>query len=301
MDRLEAMSFLLAVVDAGSLSAASRKLRVPLATVSRKISLLETHLKARLLTRSNRQVVLTEAGRSFVTACRRIVQDVAEAEREATGEYKTPKGQLLLSAPIALGRLYLLPIVTEFLKKHPHIDVRMALVDRRLNLVEDRIDVALRVGELLDSSLKAKKVGTVRRVVCASPAYLEHRGSPTHPGDLKNYDCITFENTISADEWIFDIGKTDKAFPIHSRLVVSTAEAAIDAAVAGLGLTRAIDYQIDSLRRAGALTLALEAFRSPPKPVHLIYAGGAHLPLKTRAFLDYATPRLNKAFRALLE
>ena len=138
----------------------------------------------------------------------------------------------------------------------------------------------------------------MRRVVCASPAYLERRGSPTHPGDLQKHDCITFENTISADEWIFNLGKTEKPFPIHSRLVVSTAEAAIDAAIAGLGLTRAIDYQIDSQRRAGALALVLEAFKSPPKPVHLIY-GGMHLPLKTRTFLDYAIPRLKKAFRAL--
>ena len=298
MDRLEAMSFFLTVVDAGSLSAASRKLRVPLATVSRKISALEGHLKTRLLTRSNRQVVLTEAGSAFVIACRRIVQDIAEAEREASGEYDIPKGQLFLSAPIALGRLYLLPIVTDFLKEHPSIDVRMALVDRRMNLVEEQVDIALRVGELTDSSLKATKVGAVRRVVCASPTYLERRGSPAYPADLQKHDCITFENTISADEWIFNLGGTEKPFPIHSRLVVSTAEAAIDAAIAGLGLTRAIDYQIDSPRRAGALALALEAFKSPPKPVHLIY-GGTHLPLKTRAFLDYAIPRLKKAFRAL--
>ena len=301
MDRFEAMSVFLAVVEAGSLSAASRNLRVPLATVSRKISELEVHLKARLLTRSNRQIALTEAGKSFVVACRRIVEDVAEAERETSGEYRTPKGQLLLSAPIALGRLYLLPIVTDFLKAHPSIDVRMALVDRRLNLVEDRIDVALRLGELLDSSLRAKKVGIVRRVVCASPAYLDRRGAPEHPDDLKDHDCITFENTISSKEWTFDIGKIETAFPIHSRLVVSTAEAAIDAAVAGLGLTRAIDYQIDSLRRPGALTLVLEAFKAPPKPVHLIYEGGTHLPLKTRTFLDYAVPRLKKAFRALAD
>ena len=301
MDRIEAMSVFLAVAEAGSLSAASRKLRVPLATVSRKISELESHLKARLFTRSNRQIVLTEAGRSFVVACRRIVQDVGEAEREASGEYATPKGQLLLSAPIALGRLYLLPIVTDFLKEHPSIDVRMALVDRRLNLVEERIDVALRVGKLLDSSLVAKKVGSVRRVVCASSDYLDRRGTPKHPGELKDHDCITFENTISSEQWTFDIAKAEKAFPIHSRLIVSTAEAAIDAAVAGLGLTRAIDYQIDAQRRTGAVTLVLEGFKSPPKPVHLIYEGGTHLPLKTRTFLDYAAPRLKTAFRALAE
>ena len=250
MDRVEAMTVFLAVVEAGSLSAASRKLRMPLATVSRKISELEAHLKVRLLTRSNRQVTPTEAGRSFVGASRRIVQDVGEAEREASGEYRTPKGELFLSAPIALGRLYLLPIVTEFLRDYPSIDIRMALVDRRLNLIEDRIDVALRVGELADSKRVAKKVGTVRRVVCASPDYLARRGVPQEPSDLIDHDCITFENTISGEVWNFHTGKAEKPFPIHSRLIVSTAEAAIDAAVAGLGITRAIDYQIDQLCRA---------------------------------------------------
>jgi DNA-binding transcriptional LysR family regulator len=299
MDRLEAMSLFLAVVDAGSLSAASRKMRMPLATVSRKISDLEAHLNARLLTRSNRRVAPTEAGRSFLQACRRIVQDVGEAERQASGEYRKPQGELILSAPIALGRLYLLPVVATFLQDHPSIDVRMVLADRRLNLVDERIDVALRVGELSDSSQLAKKVGAVRRVVCASPGYLARRGAPQDPGDLIHHDCITFENTISGHAWRFETGRSEREVPIHSRLIVSTAEAAIDAAVSGLGITRAIDYQINHLRQAGALTLILETFKSPPKPVHLIYSGGRHLPVKIGAFLDYATPRLKKAFREL--
>jgi len=299
MDRLDAMTVLLAVADAGSISAASRKLRVPLATISRKVSELETHLKARLLMRSNRRVKLTEAGQAFVAASRRILQDVGEAERAASGEYKVPKGELVLSAPIALGRLYLLPVVTDFLREYPSIDVRMMLADRRLNLVEDHIDVGLRVGKLEDSSLKAKKVGTVRRVVCASPEYLERRGVPRTPEDLKNHDCITFENTLSSQTWTFPVGKTEKDFPVHSRLVVSTAEAAVEAAIAGIGLTRMLDYQIAVQRRAGTLKLVLESFRSPPKPVHLIFEGSRHLPLKTRTFIDFAAPRLKKAIEGI--
>ena len=299
MDRLEAMSVFIAVVEAGSLSAASRRLHIPLATVSRKISELEAHLKARLLTRSNRQIVPTEAGRSFFVACRRIVQDADAAEREASGEYRMPKGQLLLTAPIALGRLYLLPIVSDFLKEHPDIDVRLALADHRLNLVEDRIDVALRAGKLRDSSSVATKVGAIRRLVCASPAYLVRRGTPTHPDDLKDHDLITFENTVSPQEWTFIVGKSERSFPIHSRLVVSTAEAAVDAAVSGLGLAHTIDYQIHALRRAAALTVALETFMPPAYPVYLIYDRSAKLPSKTRTFLDYATVRLKKALRAL--
>ena len=301
MDRLEAMSVFIAVVEAGSLSAASRKLHVPLATVSRKISELERHLKARLLTRSNRQITTTAAGKSFLVACRRIVQDMDEAEREASGEHRMPKGQLLLTAPIALGRLYLLPIVSDFLKEYPGINVRLELADRRLNLVEDRIDVALRAGNLRDSSSVATKVGAIRRLVCASPAYLARRGTPKHPDDLKHHDLITFENVVSSQQWTFIMGKSERSFPIRSRLVVNTADAAVDAAVLGLGLAHTIDYQIHALRRAGALTVVLEAFMPPTYPVYLIYDRSAQLPSKTRTFLDYATVRLKKALRALAE
>jgi DNA-binding transcriptional LysR family regulator len=301
MDRLEAMTLLVAVAEAGSISAASRKLRAPLATISRKISELEKHLNARLLMRSARNVVLTESGRSFLAASRRILADLDDAERDAASATKTLKGELVLSAPIALGRFYLLPVVADFLKDHPNIDVRMMLADRRLSMIEDRIDVGLRVGELNDFSLVAKKVGTVRRVVCASPSYLERRGAPKSPEDLKDHDCITFENTLSSQSWVFKIGKTEKSFPIHSRLVVSTAEAATDAAVSGLGLTRMLDYQIELQRRAGSLKLVLESFRSPSKPVHLIYEAGRHLPLKIRAFLDFAAPRLKHAMRSFAD
>ena len=299
MDRLEAMAVLLAVAETGSLSAASRKLKTPLATVSRKVSELEAHLNARLLMRSNRSAVLTDAGRAFVAASRRILTDVAEAERDAAGDSTELRGELVLSAPIALGRACLLPVVTEFLTAHPSVDVRLMLTDRRVNMIEEKIDIGLRVGDLDDLSLVAKKVGSVRRVVCASPVYLERRGTPRTPDDLKDHDCVTFENTLSAQSWTFHIGKSEKAVPIHSRLIVSTAEAATDAAVAGLGLTRMLDYQIDAQRRAGALVLVLEKFRSAPKPVHLIYEAGPHLPLKIRTFLDYAAPRLKAAMRAL--
>jgi DNA-binding transcriptional LysR family regulator len=258
MDRLDAMAVLLAVAEAGSLSAASRKLKTPLATVSRKVSELEAHLNARLLMRSSRSVVLTDAGCAFVAASRRILADVADAERDALGESKELRGELVLSAPIALGRVYLLPVVTQFLADHPSMDVRLMLSDRRVNMIEEKIDIGLRVGDLDDLSLVAKKVGSVRRVVCASPSYLLRRGTPRTPGDLASHDCVTFENTLSAQSWTFQIGKTEKSFPIHSRLIVSTAEAAADAAAAGLGLTRMLDYQVDAQRRAGAHELVLE-------------------------------------------
>ena len=172
MDRLDAMSVLLAVVEAGSLSAASRKLGTPLATVSRKISELESHLRTKLLHRSTRQMTLTDTGRSYLDACRRIIEQVEEAEREAKGEYRAPRGDLTVTAPTVLGHLHLLPVVLEFLVAYPDIDLRLLLSDNILNLLEDRVDLAIRIGTLPDSSMIATRIGTIRRVVCASPTYL---------------------------------------------------------------------------------------------------------------------------------
>src|SRR5262249_22824569 len=166
MDRLESMSILLTAVEAGSLSAAARRLATPLSTVSRKISELETHLKARLLNRSGRKLTLTDAGRNYVEACRRILEDVGEAERAASGEYSAPKGNLIITAPIVFGRLHVLPIAMDFLKAYPDVDIRYVLTDRVVNLLEDNVDLAARIGELPDSSLIATRVGAVRRVVC---------------------------------------------------------------------------------------------------------------------------------------
>jgi DNA-binding transcriptional LysR family regulator len=292
MDRLEAMSIVLAVVEAGSLSAAARQLGIPLATVSRKVSDLETHLRTRLLNRSSRRITLTEAGRSYVAACKRILEDVEEAERSASGEYSAPKGDLTITAPIVFGRLHVLPIVVEFLAAYREIDVRIMLADRDANLLEDYVDLAVRIGELPDSSLVAARVGSIRRVVCGSPAYFTERGMPTSPGDLGTHDCITFEGLMSPRAWSFARGKSDVSVAIHSRLSVNTAEAAIDAAIAGVGVTRVLSYQIADAARAGRLVVALQEFEPAPWPVNLVYAGQGRLPLKLRAFLDFAAPRL---------
>jgi DNA-binding transcriptional LysR family regulator len=292
MDRLEAMSILLAVVEAGSLSAAARQRGIPLATVSRKVSDLETHLSTRLLNRSSRRITLTDAGRSYVAACERILEDVEEAERNASGEYSAPKGDLTITAPIVFGRVHVLPIVVEFLAAYPEIDVRITLADRVANLLEDRIDLAVRIADLPNSSLVATRVGSIRRVVCGSPAYFAERSMPRAPGELGAHDCITFEGLMSPRTWTFTTGKSDVSVPIHSRLTVNTAEAAIDAAIAGLGVTRVLSYQIAHGVRAGTLAVVLQEFEPTPSPVSLVYAGQGLLPQKLRAFLDFAAPRL---------
>jgi DNA-binding transcriptional LysR family regulator len=292
MDRFESMLIFVTAAEEGSLSAAARRLGTPLTTVSRKVSELEAHLRTRLLKRSSRRLTLTDAGQSYLAACRRILEDVAEAERTASGEYSTPRGELIITAPVVFGRLYVTPVVAEFLKIYPEIDIRMVLADGVLNLLENRFDLAVRIGHLPDSSLVATRVGAISCVVCASPAYFAGRGVPKSPGDLSAHDCISFERLFSPDVWTFTSGGSRTSVTIHSRLVVDTAEAAIDAAVAGAGVTRGLSYQISAAVRAGALAVVLREFEPSPFPVSLIYAGNKHLPLKVRAFLDFAVPRL---------
>ncbi len=283
---------LVTAADAGSLSAASRRLGRPLTTVSRRISALEAHLGTRLLNRSSRRLTLTDAGRSYVAACKRILDDVKDAERAAAGEYSAPRGELTITAPIVFGRLHVLPVVTEFLKAYPEIDIRMVLADRVVNLFEDHVDLAVRIGDLPDSGLVATRVGAIRRVVCASPAYFSLRGTPRRPGELGAHDCVTFEGLMVPEAWTFAIGRSLASVPIHSRLGVNTAEAAVDAAIAGVGIARVLSYQIAAATRAGTLAIALREFEPAPWPVSLVYGGGRPVPLKLRAFLDFAAPRL---------
>jgi DNA-binding transcriptional LysR family regulator len=292
MDRFESMSTLLAVVEAGSLSAAARRLNTPLSTVSRRVAELETHLKTRLLNRSSRRIALTDAGCSYVAACKRILEELGEAERAASGEYSAPTGDLMITAPVVFGRLHVLPIVIDFLRAYPDIDIRMGLADRIVNILEEPVDLAVRIGHLPDSSLVARRVGFIRRVICASPAYLAERGTPKEPADLGAHDCITFEGMTAPESWIFPTGASETTVAIRSRLVVNTAEAAVDAAKAGVGVARVLSYQVAGALREGALVLALQDFEPAPLPVNLVQVGQRLLPLKLRAFLDFATPRL---------
>lgn len=294
MDRLDAMATFIAAVETGSLSGASRALGMPLATVSRKVSELESHLKTRLLTRSSRRLALTDAGEAYLAACKRILDDVGDAERAATGEYSAPRGELVITAPIVLGRLHVLPVVNEFLKAYPDIDIRLALADRVFNLFEEKVDLAVRVGSLPDNSLMARRVGAIRPVVCASPSYLAARGRPRVPEDLSAHDCIAFEVLTSPERWTFREGNTEIPVPIRSRLVVNTAEAAIEAAIAGIGLTRVLSYQVARAFEERTLENVLDDFEPAPWPVNLVYAGGRLLPIKLRAFLDFAAPRLKQ-------
>jgi DNA-binding transcriptional LysR family regulator len=294
MDRLEAMSLLIAVAEAGSLTAAGRKLGVPLPTVSRKISELEAHLMTRLLTRSTRRLSLTEAGAAYVAAAKRILDEVNEAERAASGEHAAPRGEIVITAPLAFGRLHVLPVIAEFLARWPEIDVRLVLADRNLHLIDDHVDIAVRIGALADSTLVSTRVGAVRRVVCGSPAYFAAHGAPQRPEDLAALSAVTFDQLSSSEHWSFRDPKSKRETRVvmRSRLSVNTAEAAIDGAAAGLGVTRVLSYQAAQPVLGGKIQIVLADYEPAPSPVSLIHAGQGLMPLKVRMLLDFAAPRL---------
>jgi len=299
MDRLEAMRLFVAVGDAGSLSAAARALKVPLPTVSRKLAQLEEHLGVRLVVRTTRKFVLTEPGRTYLESCRRLMGEIETAERMAAGEYATPKGRLHVTAPIVFGRLHVLPVVLAFLKAYPEVDLRLSLVDRVVDMIEEAIDVALRIAHLADSSLIAARVGAVKLVTCAAPAYLKTSGTPRTPGELIQHHCIASAIMSPADHWLYHIDGEERAVPIRARLAVTTAEAGIDAAIAGIGITRVLSYQVASAIKAGKLKLILRPFELPEYPVSLVHPEARLAPPKVRAFLDFAAPRLRQRLSAV--
>lgn len=300
MDRLDAMSVLLSVADRGSFSAASRALGMPLATVSRKVNELERHLGTRLLVRTTRKVALTDIGAQYVAAARRILDDIDETERLAAGEFHAPRGELVMTAPVLFGRLHILPIVADFLADYPEINIRLMLSDKNLHLVDEHVDMAVRIGPLRDSSMVASRVGSMRTVVCASPKLLAAHGEPKSPEALADLPCVSFEPFSPVSAWSFRA--TDKHtidVPVRARLAVTTAEAAVSAAIQAVGVTRLLHYQCADPAREGLLRIILAKYEIAPLPVHLLHASQGALPNKMRVFLDFAADRLRTRLKSL--
>jgi DNA-binding transcriptional LysR family regulator len=292
MDRFEAIRTLLAAIDGGSLTAASRQLGMPLPTVSRNISVLEARLGTQLVIRTSRKLLLTDAGNAFVAAGRRVLEQLDEAERAAAGEYRTPRGDLLVTAPIMFGKLHVMPVVLTFLAAYPEVNVRVVFFDHVVDLVENHVDVAVRIGHLPDSGLVAARIGEIHWVTCASAAYLSTHGTPTAPNDLAEHDCIAFEGLQMVRTWPFGCGADAKTVAIRPRFAANTADAVIEAAIAGIGIARLTSYQAAGAIREGRLVSLLREHSPEPLPVHLVHAGAPLEPLKVRAFLDFAGPRL---------
>lgn len=296
-DRLKTMAMLVKAVDEGSISSGAKALGMPVATVSRRISELEAELNAELVLRSPRGLALTDTGVAYVSACRRILEEVEEIERSAAGEFSEPKGTLTLTAPVVFGRMHVMPVVTEFLQCYPDINVRLQLVDRPISLSEEHIDMAVRIGPLPDSALIARKVGEVRRIVCASRSYLETHGRPKAPSDLEGAPCIIFDQFLADQTWDFETGEKTLRIPVKARLCVNTAEGALDAAEAGLGFTRVLSYQAAPGIEAGRLEAVLQSWETKPLPVQFVYEQRALVPEKLRAFIEFAAPRIASGLR----
>lgn len=292
MDRLEAMRSLIAAVDAGSLSAAARRSNIPLPTLSRRIADLETHLGAQLLIRTTRRLHLTDAGEAFVATARRLLDDLDDAERAAAGEYRAPRGELVVTAPISFGRLHVAPVVHDFLAAYPEVSVRLVLSDQVIVLAEAHMDVAVRIGHMAESELIARKIGEVRWIVCTSPDYLRQRSPLKCPDDVLQHDCVALEGLPNPRSWSFRDGQRTQLVAIRPRFTVNTADAVVDAASAGVGLARIVSYQAAAAIGDGRLVPVLRDYWSDPMPVHLVYGPRRNQPLKLRAFLDFTIPRL---------
>lgn len=299
MDRLRELEVFVGVADAGSLARAAQRLRLSPPAVTRAITALEERLGARVFHRTTRSLAITEVGRRYLESARRILADLEAAEKEAVGEATDPQGHLVVTASVAFGRSVLGPVVAAFLQQYPRVTSSVLLLDRVAQLVDEGIDVAVRIGELPDSSLVAQKVGSVRRILVASPAYLKRRGTPASPDELRGHAVIGFTGLMPTRELRFHGTNGDFAVTVRPALEINDAMAAIDAARSGHGITIALSYMVRDAIADGALVEVLDDMAPPPRPVHLVHPEQRMVAPKVRAFLDFAAPRLRKALADL--
>jgi len=295
MDRFHLMKVFVAVVDANGLAGAARHLGLSPPAVTRAIGELEQRLGVRLLTRTTRVVRVTDAGARYADDCRRILAEVDEADESAAGLHASPRGRLGVTAPVLFGGLLVMPVVTEYLQRHPGVQAACWFMDRVVNLADEGVDVAVRIGPLPDSNLHAARVGSVRRLICASPSYLQQQGEPQGPGDLRHHGLIAVGGTAPSVEWrLRELpgGPTLRAFKVDARLATTTNDSAIAACLAGFGLARLLSYQVAAQVRSGALRVVLAAHEEPPLPVQVVYREGRYASQKVRAFVDLAVERL---------
>jgi DNA-binding transcriptional LysR family regulator len=286
MDRIDAMQAFVAVADLEGFAPAARKLKLSPSAVTRLVAALEDRLGARLLQRTTRSVTLTDAGTRYLERARRILADVEEAERAAESERTRPSGRLVVSAPLGFGRLHVSPVMTAYLKRYPDVSGELRLEDRMVSLVEDGVDLSVRIGELADSSLVARQVGAMRRIVVASPAYLKARGEPKNPAAIASHDTIQFGSAAGIADWRFVEAGRDIRIGHTPRFSTNSSDAALQYAEAGGGLTRLMAYQAAASLKAGKVKIVLEKFELPALPIHVVYPTSRLLSAKVRAFID---------------
>ncbi|HOY22061.1 MAG TPA: LysR family transcriptional regulator [Cellvibrio sp.] len=295
MDRYTELQVFVGVAECEGFAAGARKLGVSPPVATRAVADLETRLGVKLLTRSTRHVRLTDAGKRYLDDAKRILAEIAEADEAATGINGEPSGHLAVTAPVLFGKLFVLPGVIDFLNRYPKMEVNALFLDRVVNLLEEGLDVGIRIGELADSSMRAIRVGSVKRVVCAAPNYLARAGTPKHPDELSQHTIITANGLNAGTEWKFADGINTRVKP---RLSFATNDAAIEAAITGFGITRLLSYQIAPHVTDGRLETVLSDFEQPNIPIHVIHREGRYASAKIRSFVDLMVDRL-RADKAL--
>lgn len=292
MDRFHLMNVLVAVVDAQGFAGAARKLAISPPAVTRAVNELEAHLGLRLLTRTTRTVRVTDAGERYVQDCRRILAEMAEADESVSGQHSAPRGRLTITAPVLFGGKFVTPIVSEYLQRYPEVNASCLFLDRVVNMVDEGADVGIRIGELPDSTMQAIRVGQVRRVVCASPAYLQEHGIPLTPDDLHQHAIVSASSVTPNPEWRMQHNGAPLSVRLQPRMTTTTNDSAIAAVVGGFGLTRLLSYQVAEHLRARKLKTVLANFEPEPLPVHVVHREGRHAAHRVRAFIDLAIARL---------
>ena len=294
MDRFHLINVFVAVVDTKGFAGAARKLSMSPPAVTRAVNELEAHLGLRLLTRNTRTVRVTDAGERYVQDCRRILADLLEADESVSGMHAAVQGRLTVTAPVLFGGRYVTPVVTAYLQRYPNVTAQCLFLDRLVNLTEEGADVAIRIGELPDSSLQAIRVGQVRRVICASPDYLARCGLPLQPDDLHGHTIVSANSVTPNPEWkLMHKGET-RTVRLQARMVTTTNDAAMSAALSGFGLTRLLSYQVADHLQTGRLTTVLPDCEPAPLPIHVVHREGRQVPQRVRAFLDLAIERLRE-------
>lgn len=285
MDKLRAMQTTVAIADAGSLTGAARQLGSSLPAVVRSLAALEAELGTRLFHRTTRRIALTDAGRRYLERCREVQALVSEAEAELRAEQTEPQGTLRVTAPVFFGARHVVGGVSAFIQRYPAVSVELQLHDRVVNLLEEGIDVAVRIGELEDSSLIARPVSRMRRLTVAAPSYLARRGVPEHPRDLLGHSCVRFWHA-SSGAWVFNVAGKPLSVAVRGNLTVNHSAAAADACVAGLGVGMFLAYQVAPELARGELRVLLTSFETKPLPIHVVYPEARLLPARTRLFVD---------------
>jgi len=291
MDKLRAMEIFVCIVDEGSLTAAADAIGMSGPSVVRALAALERAMSVRLMNRTTRRSSLTDEGREYYERCKRVLAEVEEADASISARRAAPSGRLRLTAPVAYGRMHVAPIVVDFMAKYPQMEIELLLLDRIIDLVEEGVDVALRIGNLPDSTLVAVPAGATRRVVCAAPSYLKRAGVPQSPADLLDHRCIVFSGLSRGTDWLF-AGKRSAQVDVHPALRTNQFDVAVDACLRGLGCGQFLSYQVDWLVNAGKLKRVLGEFEPAPLPIHVVYPHGRHVSANVRAFMDMAVPGL---------